>query len=299
MGQKVEAEKKAADGGESKTNVVLKLDLHCEGCAKKVRRAVGQFEGVEKVKADSDSNKLTVIGDVDPTWLREKVEQKTKKKVDLVSPTPKNSGAGAKKPEEKSDKKSSNQAKNKSDDHDKKQPKEPAKIISTAVMKIKLHCDGCADKIKRVITKNIDGITSVTTDLQKDLVTVTGTMNVKNLTSYLQEKLKRTVDTLPPPSTAPVKKGGGGGGEEVAKVEKVSKMEYHSLNPETHYAEVPQMYGSQYYGGVQAYHHPNYVNHGYGNHNYGYEYRPGPPPPYMNINDQMFSDENPNGCSVM
>lgn len=44
-------EKKAAEVGgkkdEGPTTVVLKLDLHCEGCAKKVRRAVSHFEGTE------------------------------------------------------------------------------------------------------------------------------------------------------------------------------------------------------------------------------------------------------------
>lgn len=42
-------EKKAADGGGKKDDgaatVVLKLDLHCEGCAKKVRRSISHLEG--------------------------------------------------------------------------------------------------------------------------------------------------------------------------------------------------------------------------------------------------------------
>lgn len=48
--------------------------------------------GVEKVQCDADSNKLTVIGKVDPVMLREKVEQKTHKHVELVSPVPKKGG---------------------------------------------------------------------------------------------------------------------------------------------------------------------------------------------------------------
>ncbi|KAH6767156.1 Heavy metal transport/detoxification superfamily protein [Perilla frutescens var. hirtella] len=67
-------------------------------------------EGVEKVKADCDANKLTVTGNVDPVALHERVEYKTKKKVELVSPQPKKDGGGGdkkangkteKKPEEK------------------------------------------------------------------------------------------------------------------------------------------------------------------------------------------------------
>lgn len=60
--KKNEAEKKTADaaGGENKPaavdgggkkdeepiNVVLKMDLHCEGCAKKVRRSISHLEGI-------------------------------------------------------------------------------------------------------------------------------------------------------------------------------------------------------------------------------------------------------------
>lgn len=50
-GAKNEGEKKpaAADAGAKKddgpTPVILKLDLHCEGCAKKVKRALRSFDG--------------------------------------------------------------------------------------------------------------------------------------------------------------------------------------------------------------------------------------------------------------
>ncbi|KAH6806011.1 hypothetical protein C2S51_030842 [Perilla frutescens var. frutescens] len=348
-------EKKAADGGGKKEEgpmaVVLKLDLHCEGCAKKVKRAISHFEGVEKVKADCDANKLTVTGNVDPAALRERVEYKTKKKVELVSPQPKKDGGGGgdKKADEKTEKKPEEK---KADD---KKPKEPA--ISTVVMKIRLHCEGCAHKIKRVISKHIDGVESVKTDLTKDLVSVTGTMNVKELTAYLKEKLKRSIEIVPPPKKddggggdkkekeggggeKKEKEGGGGGdkkdkaggggdkkeekkegggeqkavasgggegskGGEGPKVE-VNKMEYHGLNLQTHYANAMPMYNQNYYNqdyGLPVNHYQGYPpNHGYGNTGYVVQYAPGPPPPpptYMNYNDQMFSDENPNGCSVM
>ncbi|KAL6519373.1 hypothetical protein OROGR_018693 [Orobanche gracilis] len=192
-------EKKGAGGGKKievgPVTVVLKLDLHCEGCAKKVRRCISHLEGVEKVKADYNSKKLTVTGNVDPAWLREAVESKTKKKVELISPQPKKNGGdgaaasgGDKKAEEKSEKKT---------EENNKKIKEDV-IITTVVMKIKLHCDGCAIKIKRIILKNIEGVTSVATDFQKDLITVIGTMDVKKLTTYLRGKLKREVEIVFP-----------------------------------------------------------------------------------------------------
>lgn len=44
-------------------------------------------EGVESVKrVDTDLNKLTVIGSVDPSKLRDVIEKRTKKKVEIISP---------------------------------------------------------------------------------------------------------------------------------------------------------------------------------------------------------------------
>ncbi|KAH7838909.1 hypothetical protein Vadar_032563 [Vaccinium darrowii] len=73
------------------TSAVLKvvLDCECEGCAKKVREMVRGIEGVESVKGGPELTKLTVSGKIDPVKLRDAVEQKTKKKVQLVSPLPK------------------------------------------------------------------------------------------------------------------------------------------------------------------------------------------------------------------
>ncbi|KAJ0728968.1 putative heavy metal-associated isoprenylated plant protein/5/6 [Helianthus annuus] len=95
--------------------VVLKLDLHCEGCAKKIKKSISTFEGVESVRADTAGNKLTVTGKVDPTRVKERVEFKTKKKVDILSPQPKKDGAEEKKkdtpPEKKADDKKDDEKK--------------------------------------------------------------------------------------------------------------------------------------------------------------------------------------------
>lgn len=54
------------------------------------------------VKTDCGTNKLTVIGKMDVLAVKEKLELKTKKKVELISPQPKkDGGAGEKKAEEK------------------------------------------------------------------------------------------------------------------------------------------------------------------------------------------------------
>lgn len=47
---KNDGEKKSADAAPKKDDgvvtVVLKTDIHCEGCAKKIKRAVKKFEGM-------------------------------------------------------------------------------------------------------------------------------------------------------------------------------------------------------------------------------------------------------------
>lgn len=81
------------------------------------------------MKTDCGANKVTVIGKVDPAKMKERLEEKTKKKVELVSPQPKKDagGGGEKKPEEKSEKKPEEK---KADD--KKPPKEV--MVPTSVL---------------------------------------------------------------------------------------------------------------------------------------------------------------------
>ncbi|KAF8403111.1 hypothetical protein HHK36_011205 [Tetracentron sinense] len=247
---KNEGKKKNGDGGKKEDGpitVVLKIDMHCEGCAKKVKRHVYDYKGVESVKSDSNTNKLTVVGKVDPANLRETIEEKTKKKVELISPLPKKDKDGG-------------------------------------------------------------GVQTVTADLQKDLVTVKGTMDVKALVGYLKEKLNKSVEIVP------AKKVDGGGGNKKEKADKKdgdgkvagdggkseeagkmegNKMEFHGYGPGPGYGPEPG-YGPGYgYGPV---HGPGPVN-GYGPgpvNGYGQGYVVGYPHA-----PQMFSDENPNACSIM
>ncbi|MFS8005138.1 putative heavy metal-associated domain, HMA, heavy metal-associated domain superfamily [Helianthus anomalus] len=184
-------EKKIVDADNTKKvdegpiTIILKLDLHCAGCAKKVKKSVQFIEGVETVKADCANNKLTITGKVDPAHIKERVEFRTKKTVEIISPKPQKDEGGAKKGDEKPPEPKSNNEK----------PKEPQS--TTVVLKISLHCDGCSQKIKRIISK-FDGVESVKPDGNKNLVTVKGKMNMKELVPYLKDKLKRNVDVVPP-----------------------------------------------------------------------------------------------------
>ncbi|KAJ4836540.1 hypothetical protein Tsubulata_013583 [Turnera subulata] len=361
---KAEGEKKPADAGEKKDDgkavSVYKMDMHCEGCAKKIKRVVKHMDGVEDVKADFAGNKLTVTGKVDPSRVKSRLEEKTKKKVDVVSPQPKkDGGAGEKKSEEKSDKKPEEKQ-----TEEKKAPPPPKE--STVVLKMRLHCDGCITKIKKTISK-YKGVDGVTIDAAKDVVTVKGTMDVKELVPYLKEKFRRGVEVVPAKKdddkkggkeapaagggggdkkeskegggegkTKEEKKGGGGDGEKKkegggdggAKVE-VSKMEYFgypqpaptywfdgaygdgssssssssgydglmAMHPYHHHYQAAQGYAMPYMGVVNDGYAMNH-NHQQQHHHQGYvvDYHHHHHPMHA---PQMFSDENPNACSIM
>lgn len=80
------------------------------------------------MEADNESSKLTVVGKVDPWKLRERVEQKTHKKVTLVSPTD-----YPKKKEAKQEKGDIKQKKNSDEPKPKPKPKPVKKSTHTFV----------------------------------------------------------------------------------------------------------------------------------------------------------------------
>eukprot|EP00249_Psilotum_nudum_P008780 c21504_g1_i1 orf=333-701(-) len=55
--------------------VVLKVDLHCQGCVRRVRKAVSKLEGVDSYHLDLDKEKVTVIGKVNPKVVLQRVSK--------------------------------------------------------------------------------------------------------------------------------------------------------------------------------------------------------------------------------
>ncbi|CAN8316762.1 unnamed protein product [Cochlearia groenlandica] len=185
------------DSAAAPTVFVYKVDMHCEGCAKKIKRMVKHFAGVKDVTTDTSGNKITVVGNLDPVKLREKLEEKTKRKVVLTNPPP---------PPPKVDGDATVAAvgEKKADGGDKvvaaaalTPPPPAAPKESLVPLKIRLHCEGCIQKIKKIILKT-KGVETVAIDGAKDVVTVKGTIDVKELVPLLTKKLKRTVEPILP-----------------------------------------------------------------------------------------------------
>ncbi|RWW33158.1 hypothetical protein BHE74_00045323, partial [Ensete ventricosum] len=282
-----EKKEKGGGGGEKKkeegpTPVEVKLDMHCEGCALKVRKLVKGLEGVEGVSVDAAHNKLKVVGKVDPWKLKEFLEVKTKKKVDFISPKdpPKKSkddGGDAKKNKDADDK--GKDAKKSSDD---KKPK--------PVSEKSIHPS---------VTSTLS-VEEVTVDAAKDLVTVKGTMDVKNLPTVLKDKLKRPVEIVPPKKDdgggekKEKEKGGDGGGEKKDKAgdtggEKKEKAggggEEKKDDGKAAAAAAATTVTTEANKMEYSAPYPAYAG-------YGYRIE-------MVHAPQMFSDENPNACSIM
>lgn len=83
------------------------------------------------MKSESATGKLTVTGALDPAKLREKLEEKTKKKVDLVSPQPKKEKEinNNNKDKNKNDEDKKKSEEKKKPDNNEKKPKEVTKQI--------------------------------------------------------------------------------------------------------------------------------------------------------------------------
>ncbi|KAL9243917.1 hypothetical protein vseg_017752 [Gypsophila vaccaria] len=234
-------------------NIVLNVDLHCNGCTERIRKCILSFPGACTVEFEGE-NKLKIIAlkNMDVWKLKESLEKKLMKNVELISPKP------PKKDDQKKDIKTD-------------KPKELP--MTTVILKIPYHCHGCGEKTHKAVS-SYKGVIEVNIDKEKDLVTVKGKVDGKQMVEDMKKKLKKTVELVPEKKNQKDKKdegqnngekaGDGGGGK---GGEKTVKIDYYSN-------------GSVYGDGYQ----------------YGYGYSQ---PVGMMGTPQLFSDENPNACSIM
>ncbi|KAL1542702.1 heavy metal-associated isoprenylated plant protein 3-like isoform X1 [Salvia divinorum] len=260
-----QSKKKESAGNVS---VVLKANLHCEGCVSKVLKCIRTFDGVDT--ANIGDGQITVVGKIDPAKLRERVEKKTHKKVEVVSPQTKNGENAEKKKEPPQEKNTASKP-----DVKKSEYKEPP--VTTAQLKVHLHCEGCIQKICRIIVKT-KGYRDMKIDKQKEVVTVTGALDMKALAEVLKKHLKREVQIVPAkeaekkenPGGEKGKVGGqkGNNGVKAEKMEWNDKMQFQVGYPYPY--PYPMVHEDPFYNPYATTHAP-----------------------------QLFSDENPNACSLM
>ncbi|XP_054822596.1 heavy metal-associated isoprenylated plant protein 7-like [Prosopis cineraria] len=277
--KKPDESKDAGDGKESKEqtppppppDIVLKVYMHCEGCARKVRRSLKGFPGVEEIITDCKAHRVVVKGEkADPLKVLERVQRKSHRQVELLSPIPKPPVEEEKKPEEKENPKS-------------EEKKEEPEIV-TVVLKVHMHCEACAQEIKRCIQR-MKGVESAEPDLKKSEVSVKGVFETAKLVEYVHKRTGKQaviVKQEPEEKTEKTEEGGkeekkGEGGEKAKEgEEKKRRGSEGKEGAETEETKVVELKRNEYY-----YYPPRYTME-------MYAYPP-----------QIFSDENPNACSVM
>ncbi|MCD7472268.1 hypothetical protein HAX54_013298 [Datura stramonium] len=293
--------------------IVLRVFMHCEGCARKVRKSLKGFQGVEDVLTDCKTHKVVVKGEkADPLKVLERVQKKSHRQVELLSPIPKPPPAEEpNKPEEKEAVKP-------------EEKKEEPQVI-TVVLKVHMHCEACAQEIKRRIQR-MKGVENAEPDLKNSQVTVKGVFEATKLVEYVSKRTgkravivkvepeKKAEEEIKPKEDQKEEKKGDGE-KEAKKVEEGNKEEKkkeeaaaaaaaaapareeaaaatQAAKEETVQNDVDpkvEVKKNEFY----YYHHPQ--NHQlYNPQRFAHEmYAYHPPPP------QIFSDENPNACSVM
>ncbi|KAJ6340757.1 hypothetical protein OIU77_008499 [Salix suchowensis] len=186
--EKVEEKKEEKPAEEAKKEepkppspFVLFVDLHCVGCAKKIERSIMKIRGVEGVVMDMAQNQVTIKGIVEPQAVCSKIMKKTKRRAKVLSPLPENEG----------------------------QPMPQVVVsqvsgLSTVELDINMHCDACAEQLKKIILK-MRGVQTAVTDLSTGKVTVTGTMEANKLVDYVYRRTKKIAKIVPQPEPEPAK----------------------------------------------------------------------------------------------
>ncbi|XP_071725134.1 heavy metal-associated isoprenylated plant protein 7-like [Rutidosis leptorrhynchoides] len=239
--------------------IVLKVDMHCEACARKVARALKGFEGVEEVSTDCKASKVVVKGkSADPLKVCERLQKKSGKKVEIISPLPK--------PPEETPKEEKKEEK----PQDKKD--EPPPVV-TVVLKVRMHCDACAHVLQKRIRK-MKGVESVETDLANGQVVVKGVIDPAKLEDYVKKRTGKHVSIV----------------KEEEKKEETKKAEEDKKSDDAVKDNGDKKEGE---AGADDTNNVDIKNSEYWPSKYYMEYAHSYPPP------QMFSDENPHACCLM
>ncbi|OAY77117.1 hypothetical protein ACMD2_07029 [Ananas comosus] len=327
--------------------IVYRLHIHCDECARVVERHITQHEGdvliqfrnfvinltgVRKVEIDSAKGLVTVRGvGIDVTKLKERIERKTRKKIELLSPLPKKE---EKKEEKKVEKKEEKKVvgvpsvctrnnldlapslllsrkthqicsfcaaltKNRDQDH------KCEGLHALRTMRV-LHQRAATKAQRHEITRNATDIYTVKTNREKHICTITGVIEEKKLIEYIRattrkhgEIIKEEKKVVKEEEKVKVEAKVGKDGVKVEITEKKEKEEIKSKDVVVPYF-IPCTHPT-----FMNFSHPDFFNHKYPPFHYvdyshldikSYQY-----PPFVHCSHppECFSEENPYACSVM
>ncbi|CAI9103368.1 OLC1v1001833C1 [Oldenlandia corymbosa var. corymbosa] len=147
---------------------------------------------------------------------------------------------------------------------EKKEEKKDAKkeTIKTIQMKVYIHCAECDRNLKRRLLRH-KGIHNVKTDIKAQTVTIEGVVEQEKIITYMRTRIRKFAEVIPPKEK-----------KEEKKEDKKEKVEVKVTEKIVEFKEVEKV-GVKNKDGDNLY----FVH---------YVYAP-----------QLFSDENPNACSIM
>ncbi|CAL5189573.1 unnamed protein product [Lathyrus oleraceus] len=273
---------------------VLYVDLHCVGCAKKIQRSIMKMRGVEGVVIDMAKNEVTIKGIVEPQTICNTIIKKTKRRASVISPLPPAEGEPI--------------------------PEVVNSQVSgpeTVELNVNMHCEACAEQLKRKILQ-MRGVQTAVTEFSTGKVTVTGTMDANKLVEYVYRRTKKQAKIVPQPEPEPEKKEEETKKEaakpaasseeakpeenkkeeekpaEEAKIEEGGENSKNEKNKEEKGGEESKEEAKKEENNGATI---NIDEEGMKRMMYYYQYPPlyvieGIPPP------QLFSDENPNACCI-
>ncbi|XP_022762832.1 heavy metal-associated isoprenylated plant protein 9-like [Durio zibethinus] len=261
---------------------VLFVDLHCVGCAKKIEKSVKKIRGVEGVAIDMAQNQVTIKGIIEPQAICAKIMKKTKRRARVLSPLP--AAEGEPMPEVVSSQVSG---------------------LATVELNVDMHCQACAEQLKRKILK-MRGVQSAVTEHTTGKVTVTGTMDANKLVDYVYRRTKkqaRIVPAQPEPEKQEEKKKGEEKPAEEAKPEENAGKKEEEKPPEEAKKDEGNKEAENKEGKEEEKKEATEENDSSNNEEESMKkmihyYQPlyiierMPPAP------QLFSDENPNACCI-
>ncbi|KAE9605985.1 hypothetical protein Lal_00025056 [Lupinus albus] len=173
------AEEKIKEEPKPPAPCVLFVDLHCMGCAKKIERSILKMRGVEGVIIDMAKNEVTIKGIVEPQAICNTITKKTKRRANVISPLPTAEGEPI--------------------------PEVVNSQVSgpvTVELNVNMHCEACAQQLKRKILQ-MRGVQTAVTELSTGKVIVTGTMDAKKLVEYVYRRTKKQAKIVPQPEPEP------------------------------------------------------------------------------------------------
>ncbi|XP_015895358.3 heavy metal-associated isoprenylated plant protein 4 [Ziziphus jujuba] len=168
-----EKEKEKKDGI---INAVYKVNMHCQKCARDIKKPLMRTQGVQNVEVDMEKGEIRAKGIFDPIKIHKQIERLSKKKTELISPKI--------------------QIKEKDTSKVDQKPKETKQEISrTTSVKVHMHCEQCEKDLKKKLLKRKD-IYSVKTDMKAQTLTVDGTIEPEKLINLLRKKVHKHAEII-------------------------------------------------------------------------------------------------------